>query len=262
MFVSFSALAAEVQHMQGLGDTRHHRVESTTIGRGYYIDVSLPDGYADSEASYPTVYLLDGGNLFPMLVPYYRYLKLGEEVPDSIIVGISYGNDDFENGNFRSTDYTAPSDEREYWGGANNFQQFLSNKLLPFIEEQYRADASRRIIFGQSIGGQFSIYTALTEPNLFWGHIASNPAMHRNLPFFLQRHSGADKAKEQSRLFVGSATLDDPTFREPAQAWIRHWESVEDRPWQLRTMNLAGHSHMSAPPAAFRQGMIWLFSAE
>ena len=262
LWTSVHISAAEIQHMQGLGDTRHHQVESTIIGRGFFVDVSLPDGYEASDRAYPTVYLLDGGNLFPMLVPYYRYLNFGEEIPDAIIIGISYGNDNFEDGNFRSTDYTAPSDEREYWGGANEFQQFLSNELLPFIEGQYRSDANRRVIFGQSIAGQFSLYTALTEPNLFWGHIASNPALHRNLPFFLESHGSDEKSDNRSRLFVASGTGDDPTFREPAQAWIAHWKSVDDRPWILRTTDLAGHSHMSAPPAAFRQGMTWLFSAE
>ena len=48
--------------MQGLGDVRYHQVESESVGRGYHIYVRLPDGYTESEASYPTVYLLDGGN--------------------------------------------------------------------------------------------------------------------------------------------------------------------------------------------------------
>ena len=105
------------------------------------------------------------------------------------------GSDTFEGGNFRSTDYTAPSEERDYWGGAEKCQLFLSSELLPRIENDYRSDSSQRVIFGQSIGGQFVLYTALTESNLFWGHIASNPALHRNLPFFLQQHGKPDPLK-------------------------------------------------------------------
>jgi predicted alpha/beta superfamily hydrolase len=40
----------------------------------------------------------------------------------------------------------------------------------------------------QGLGGQFVLYTALTRPDLFWGHIASNPALHRNLPFYPENH--------------------------------------------------------------------------
>jgi hypothetical protein len=256
------AAAVDTQYMQGIGDTRYHRIESEIIGRGFHIYIMLPDGYDEEGASaYPTIYLLDGGSLFPLLVGYYRYLNFSEEVPDSIIVGISYGGDSIEEGNYRSTDYTAPAVDRDYWGGAANYQSFLSDELMPLIEKNYRSDAERRIIFGHSIGGQFVLFTALTLPELFWGHIASNPALHRNLPFFLERFSYAQETGS-SKLFVSSGTLDDPQFREPAQEWIRHWNGRIKKPWQLKTMDLEGQTHMSAPPAAFRQGMHWLFSSQ
>jgi len=258
-FAAIPVFAAETEFLQGIGDVRYHLSQSETIGRDFHIYVMLPDNYEESAQVYPTVYLLDGGNLFPMLTPYYRYLHFGEEIPDAIIVGISYGSDDFETGNFRSTDYTAPSAERDYWGGAEKFQTYLSDELMPWIESRYRSEPKRRVIFGQSLGGQFTLFTALTKPDLFWGHIASNPAMHRNLPFFLQSHGQADALKERSRLFIGSGSLDEPTFKEPADEWIAHWTSVADPPWRLKVANLEGHSHMSAPPASFRQGMRWLF---
>lgn len=260
---SITIAAVDTEFLQGLGDTRYHHVASDGIGRGYHIYVMLPDGYDEfADDRYPTIYLLDGGALFPLLSAYYRYLTLGEEIPNVIIVGISYGSDKFDGGNYRSTDYTAKSPERDYWGGAGQFQKFLSEELLPFIEGSYASRFDRRVIFGQSIGGQFVLYTALTEPNLFWGHIASNPALHRNLPFFLEEHAESASVSEQSRLFVASGTNDDPRFRGPALEWIEHWSGVENSPWQLKTMNLDGHSHMSAPPASFRQGMRWMFSTD
>jgi len=262
LLIAIPGSAAETDFLQGLGDVRYHLSQSKVIGRDFHIFVMLPDGYAESAHDYPTIYLLDGGNLFPMLTPYYRYLNFGREIPDAIIVGISYGNDDFELGNFRSTDYTAPSSEREYWGGAGAFQAYLSGELLPFVESRYRSDSNRRVIFGQSIGGQFVIYTALTKPGLFWGHIASNPAMHRNLPFFLQSHDDGPTANARSSLFIGSGSLDEPVFKEPLQRWIAHWTAATDRPWQLNVVSLEGHTHMSAPPASFRQGMRWLFPTD
>ena len=259
LMLTLDVSATDVTYLQGLRNTHYHNVESGIVGRSYHVYVMLPDGYEDSSKQYPTIYLLDGGGLYPLIAGYYRYLNFGEEVPDAIIVGISYGGATFEEGNYRSTDYTAPSDEREYWGGADNFQTFLSDELLPMIEGEYRSDDSRRVIFGQSIGGQFVLYTALTEPNLFWGHIASNPALHRNLPFYLQSAGDADERKDRSKLFVADGTEDDRRFRSPALEWIAHWNDVDDKPWDLRTVDLEGHSHMSAPPASFRQGMRWLF---
>ena len=113
---------------------------------------------------------------------------------------------------------------------------------------------------GSALGENLANF--LTKPDLFWGHIASNPALHRNLPFFLQAHVDAGSANETSRLFVASGSMDSPRFRAPALEWIEHWSASDDIPWKLKTIILDGHTHMSAPPAAFRQGMVWLFSID
>ncbi|MDH4049709.1 MAG: alpha/beta hydrolase-fold protein [Gammaproteobacteria bacterium] len=256
--VSDTAAETDFRHLQSIGDTRYHRLDSSITDQRYHLFVRLPESYAQSEQRYPVVFLLDGGWLYPLIAGYYRYLNQGDEVPEMIVVGISYGTDDFREGNHRSTDYTAASDERDFWGGAAKFRQALSAEIIPLIDVTYRSQADRRILVGQSIGGQFVLYAALTEPKLFWGYIASNPALHRNLPFFLRRY---DEPQETTgaRVFVASGTEDDVTFREPALQWMRHWTSIVPPPWSLCATDLAGHSHFSAPPAAFRGGMRWLF---
>jgi predicted alpha/beta superfamily hydrolase len=255
------SLAIDSKYLHGLGDSNYHHIESRHVGRGYHVYVMLPSGYDEkADKKYPTIYLLDGGGLYPMMTAYYRYLNFGEEVPNAIIVGISYGSDNFEGGNHRSTDYTAPSSERDFWGGAEKYQNFLRDELFPVIEQSYASDATHRIIFGQSIGGQFVLYSALTEPDLFWGRIASNPALHRNLPFFLRTHFKNGIGTRKSRLFVANGTLNDERFQVPAQKWIEHWSAEESLPWDFKAIDLEGHSHMSTPPAAFRQGMLWLFA--
>jgi predicted alpha/beta superfamily hydrolase len=255
-----AAQSVSVQGLQGLDETRYHRVESAILERGYDILVGLPSDYdAAQQATYPTIYILDGGELYPLLRSYYNYLRNSEEAPAAILVGISYGSRDYAGGNERSHNFTAPSDEREYWGGAEDFQTFLSDELLPFIEGEYRSSAEQRIIFGQSLGGQFVLYSAQTEPGLFWGRIASNPALHRNLPFFLELHGKAEAAAKRSRLFVGSGSNDEPVFRGPALRWIEHWSAQRNLPWDLQAVTLETHTHFSAPPAAFRQGLKWIF---
>jgi predicted alpha/beta superfamily hydrolase len=254
------ALAVDTQYLQGLRDTHYERVESEEIGRTFHVYTMLPDSYdPESERRYPTIYVLDGGLLFPLLGAYYRYLRLADETREAIIVGISYGSDNFREGNYRSTDFTAPSDERDYWGGAKRFQAFLQNELMPGIERQYRSDASRRIVFGSSLGGQFVLYSAQTKPDLFWGHIASDPALHRNLNFFLSQRPAA---VTNSRLFVASASLDNDRFRPPLLAWADHWANDEKKPWELKIVHLEGSTHISAPPASFRQGLSWLYAVE
>ncbi|NND54960.1 MAG: alpha/beta hydrolase [Gammaproteobacteria bacterium] len=265
LVLSACAATADVdtRYLQGLGDTHYSKVSAKAIGRDFHVYVMLPEGYAeDTSKTYPTVYLMDGGTMYPKLVGYYRYLRFAEDVPDLIIVGLSYGSDRFAEGNYRATDYTAPADEPDYWGGAGAFQAFLKSELMPRIERKYRANADRRIVFGQSMGGQFVLYTALTEPQLFWGHIASNPALHNNLPFFLERHWADSSASTSSRVFVASASGDAPRFREPTLEWFDHWAGNDKLPWQLETRTIDDHNHMSLAPASFRKGLLWLFKDE
>lgn len=251
----------DTSYLSALQNTAYHEWASAELGRSFHLYVSLPDDYVSSSESYPTVYLLDGDVTFPLLAAYHRYLRFGDEVPAAILVGISYGSDSFENGNMRSTDFTAPSAERDFWGGAAHFQNALQQELLAFIEKTYRSDPDRRIIFGQSIGGQFVLYSALTEPGLFFGRIASNPALHRNLPFFLGWHGPDPVPTIGGYLFVSSGEYDDPRFREPALEWIGHWQKAPDKPWALETQTLSGQSHFSAAPVAYRNGLKWIFSS-
>lgn len=246
--------------LQSLGDVRYHELKSTRLQRPFHIFVDLPEDYRDSGQNYPTIYLLDGGNTFPLLAAHHHYLRFGDEAPAAILVGISYGADTFKEGNWRSTDFTAPSEEREFWGGAAVFQTLLEDELLPMIEMTYRSDPARRIIFGQSLGGQFVLFNALTKPSLFFGHIASNPALHRNLPFFLEWHGDKEFAPPLSRVFVSSGEYDDPIFRVPALEWFKYWQVVTPRPWILETRTLTGQTHLSATPEAFRQGLAWIFA--
>lgn len=261
LIVSAQAQKAELQYLHGLGDTRYHELNSEVIEQTYHIYVRLPKDH-DPEKQYPTIYLLDGGATFPMLASYYGYLKWAQDSPTAIIVGISYGTNDWKNGNHRSRDFTAKSEERDYWGGADNFQQIFRKELFPLIEKNYPSNPDQRIIFGQSLGGQFVLYTAQTNPDMFWGYIASNPALHRNLPLFLETTPPKNQQTIQPRLFVSSGSEDVPRFREPAMKWIEHWTAREDLPWQLKTVTLEGDNHFSAVTNAFRQGIRWLFSKD
>ncbi|MGB0495106.1 MAG: alpha/beta hydrolase [Kangiellaceae bacterium] len=245
------------KYPHGLDSTIYHTLESKELKREFHLFVKLPKDYKTSNKKYPVIYLLDGGLTYPLLASYHTYLSLAEETPQSIIVGISYGTSDFKKGNRRSTDFTAKAKTRDYWGGAKVFQNFLKEELLPIIENTYPADPSRRIIFGQSIGGQFVLYTVLTQPDLFWGHIASNPALHRNLGFYKKNHSKVKSSK--ARLFVSSGSNDDPKFKKPAGNWIKHWNNLNEKPWALKTEILQRQNHFSAAPESFRQGLKWIY---
>ena len=148
-----------------------------------------------------------------------------------------------------------------WWGKAPAFQSVLEQELLPMIEAEYPSNPGQRIIFGQSLAGQYVLYSALTRPEMFWGHIASNPALHRNLGYFLGWKGGQEMPLEATRLFVSEGEFNDPRFKQPATEWIEYWSAPERRkPFVLEVQTLSGQSHLSSVTGAFRQGLKWLFS--
>lgn len=243
--------------LQSLNDTHYFSMverDGTGAEQRYHIFVRVPTGRAEAAARLPTVYLLDGGTNFPMLAAYYRYLRLTEVLPDLLIVGISYGSDDYREGNARSHDFTAPAVERDFWGGARDFDRFLADRLMPRILADYPSDSDRQILFGQSLGGQFALYTAMYGTAPFAAVIASNPALHRNLDFFLKPLA---RRSTHPMAYISSSENDAPRFREPALAWQAHWRDRAPQ-WKRTFVDLPKHTHLSANPDAFLNGLLWL----
>jgi uncharacterized protein len=242
------AQSAPLDHLPALrGD--YFRQDSTSLGRPFHIYVRLPADYsAQPERRYPIVYLLDGDSLFPMLAANHLFLTYDEQMPEAIVVGIAYGSFDPAI-NRRDVDFTL--------AGAAAFQSFLKTELIPSVERRYRADPARRILFGQARGGFFVLYSALTDPDLFWGRIASNLSSDPDRGLF----SGPPPAAVRTdlRLIIASGSRDRPYTRARALAWARAWEHRAGAPWAVRLITIEGGTHTADSARAYRAGMLWLF---
>lgn len=231
--------------------------QSQALGRPLHIHVALPENHASETRSYPTVYLTDGDSLFPMLAPTHLFLSYDEPVPPAIMVGIAYGT--FGEGNMRRDDYTAPGADLAT-ASADAYQRFLADELIPEIERRYRSNAARRVLVGQSRGATFVIYSAITRPDLFWGRIASNPALNLNRDAYFATPAAAERS--DLALFVASGSRDRPDLRAGALEWFTHWNARADRPWQLNTVTIDGGTHAADIGEVYSEGMVWLFRDE
>lgn len=246
--------------MQGLGHVEYFEAinpKKRNDKKAYHIFVRLPDEYSGSpKQTFPVLYLLDGGTNFPLFAASYTHLRWMEDIPPMILVGISYGTHDWRKGNDRSHDFTAPSSERDHWGGAKVFEQFFIEGLMPIIQQKYRVDADKQILFGQSLGGQFGLYSSMYGEAPFYGIIASNPALHRNLAFFKQPMK---TRSNRPKVFVSIAEFDGKQYKVPAEDWTEYWRK-QSANWDYHFTTIDGHNHLSATPDVIRNGLIWLLS--
>lgn len=236
----------------------YFRFESRVVGRPYHIYVRLPENYdKNSNVQYPVIYVLDGDSLFPILAANHLFLHYDEGLPDAIVVGIAYGSFD-PAVNKRGFDFSAPaSDANRDQGGASAFQAFLRTELIPEVENRYHTDPSRRILFGQSRSGYMVLYSAFTDPDLFWGRIASNPVFYPGRELFFS--PAAPTTRTDLGLVVTSGSRDRPQLREETLKWFEAWRDRDDTPWELKTATIEGGTHAVDSTNSYRLAMIWLF---
>lgn len=226
-------------------------IDSRPAQHRYHIYIRYPDDYAKQpQRRYPVVYLLDGDSLFPYLAPHHLFLTYDDGLPEAIIVGIAYGS------------FAPPVNNRDldFGDGAAAFQRFLKNELIPNVERRTRADPARRILVGQSRGGGFVLYSAYTDPDLFWGRIASNPSFpaHREL---LLQGKPAPGTRRDLHLAVASGTRDRPPSRTSTLQWFARREGQQG-PWAIKRFEMQDGTHAADMPNAYRRAMNWLFGRD
>lgn len=255
-----SARVAPLNHLPALaGD--YFRLGSRHVGRDFHIYVRLPEGYDPSSGRlYPTVYLTDGDSLFPILAANHLFLTYDDGLPEAIVVGVAYGGFD-PSVNRRSIDFQSPgAGVTAEQAGAGAFHRFLKTELIPEIEGRFRSDPSRRVLFGQSRGGAMVLWSAVTDPDLFWGRIASNPSITPGIESLLE--PAAPAARSDLGLVLASGTRDRPDLQREAALWLETWQARPDRPWRLFAPRIEGGTHAANAPDAYRAGMRWLFEAD
>ncbi len=247
---SSCAPAAPLDHLPALaGD--YFVLDSRAAQHRYHIYIRYPDDYAKQpQRRFPTVYLLDGDSLFPYLAPHHLFLTYDDQLPDAIVVGIAYGS------------FAPPVNARDtdFGEGSAAFQRFLETELIPAIELRSRADPARRILVGQSRGGGFVLYSAYTDPDLFWARIASNPSFPAHRPLLLTG-TPVSASRTDLRLAVATGTRDRVPSRTAALEWFAAREG-KTGPWALRRFEIEDGTHAADMPTAYRRAMQWIFGGQ
>jgi predicted alpha/beta superfamily hydrolase len=232
-------------------------LQSKAVGRLYHIYVRVPEDYAKVPGRHwPIVYLLDGDSAFPMLAPEHLFLHYDEGLEDAIVVGIAYGSFD-PAVNKRDVDFLDAPSAPGGKAGAAAFSAFLKDELLPEVERRFRGDPARRVLVGQSYGGTYVLYSAVTDPDLFWGRIASNPSFHYGRARLFAAPAAA--GRWDLGLVLVSGERNNADGRQGAADWFASWSGRKGAPWGLKKVDLPGGTHAADLPNAYRAGMLWLF---
>jgi len=268
MFLAWLAPASRClgQDPPGVPELRYHPFASANVDEEYSILVSLPEGYAESESTYPVLYVLDAEKSFGLARDVVDWLSWAREIPRMIVVGIAYGESTQDWWQKRSRDLTPWPDRSKIWGewplagGADAFRRFLALELIPFIESRYRASTDR-ILVGLSLGGLFGAYDLLSSERLFGRYVLISPAYGWDYDAILKTESNFSAGSPSLPAVVYSAvgTEDEQAVLDP---WNRFNAQVTARNYgrlRFHSEVFEGETHISVFPAALTHGLKWLF---
>ena len=172
-----------------LQGTQVWEVPDPVSGRDYEVFVSLPASYATSpDRRYPVLYVTDADYAFPIIRQIARRVNLNEPmIEEFILVGLSYSRGDSPIAS-RNRDYTpTPNGPRNassmVHGEGPAYQTYLKTRAIPFIEDRFRADPTRRVLLGHSYGGLLGAQIMFTDPGLFQAYVLGSPSF-----WFDRRH--------------------------------------------------------------------------
>lgn len=154
-------------------------IKSKVLNETRKIFVSLPEGYEETEVSYPVLYFSDGQAHFEIMASAVRFLTKADVIPPLILVGIETSSNrvrDLTPTVYDEEEKNHPWFKSVNYGGAERFLSFIEQELIHYINKNYRT-ADFKVFSGHSFGGLFSVYSYINKPDLFDGYMAISPSL-------------------------------------------------------------------------------------
>jgi predicted alpha/beta superfamily hydrolase len=171
-------LAVDIILAQGLSIITDS-IFSNVLNEQRKIKICLPEEYRPGgNVKYDVVYILDGESHFEDFLYIYKFARNEKLLPPLILISLpsTYTRE----GNMRDRDFLPEkTPDNAMAGGADNFIVFLKNELIPYINRKLSSPGDNSL-FGHSLGGLFTMYVLLKEPNLFTKYYCSDPAFPWN----------------------------------------------------------------------------------
>lgn len=236
-------------------------MKSASTGREYDLYIHLPSDYGKNPGQkYPALYILDGQWDFKLMDALLGGLVYDRFVPNMIMVGITYSGENADYVNLRAMDLTPTHrDDVAGSGGAPKFLNFIKTEVIPFVEKNYRADPSKRVLQGSSYAGLFTLYTLFSDPGLFSAYVAASPAVDYDDSWMVKQEAEFAKTHKQLpvRLFIGVGGSEDLTG--PVKEFMQIVQSRKYGKLKLHTHVAEGERHASNKPELFNRGLRFVF---
>lgn len=153
--------------MSGVPVAEEVTLHSEINGEDYHLKITLPYPYKPKKNKYPVLFYLDAFTTASGMNELAKLKMLGKDYEQMILVGISYETYPFLYGKKRERDYMPPLDAKDKDHEGDQFLTFIKSELIPYVEKEYSTDSNDRGLMGYSLGGLFTTWAFMQEPELF-----------------------------------------------------------------------------------------------
>lgn len=255
---------AQTSEPYTFNNTQILALPSAQPGLMHQLIISLPASYqTEPTKRYPVVYYLDAYWDFPLLYATYGNLRYDRAITEAILVGLSIENEK-NIGAYRARYFTMEKNPQENLptGDAQLLYQHLTADIIPLIDKQFRtqAQASGRVLAGQSKGGVFALYALYQQPAYFQRFVAINPAVSGNEKTLLQL-DGQHRVQSKSlpaRVFISHGTEEYTPFATPILRFKKHLLKRRYQDLALRNQTLEDMGHTGGKGEAYSKGLLWV----
>lgn len=221
--------------------------------------VYRPVSYGETQKEYPVLYHLDGDAIqLADILEVSEKDKSEGEIPEMIYISVL--NTD------RTRDMCPVPTSFCENPGADQFMNFFSSELIPYIDNNYHTSPFR-ILCGQSYSSVFILYSLLELPSLFNGYIAASLYFPQCKEFFMERAEEAfiNENFVGRYLFMTLGALDfhynqdnktDLAINELIN--IMRKNKTIGLKWEYRVYEDHGH----CPEPSYGDGLEWIFNAQ
>ncbi|GAA0890669.1 hypothetical protein GCM10009122_03480 [Fulvivirga kasyanovii] len=235
------SLVVKARSQNSLTAGEQYTLNSEILNTERNLFVYLPPDYGTNENKhYPTLYIMDGHWYFFAGVAIQKTLRGEELLPEMIIVGV---------------DMPRPERDSIFSNQWDDFQQFIKQEVVPFVDSNFRTQ-DERLLFGWESCGALVCQLLLDRDQMFDAAIASNGAhisQEMMDEFAKQNNSATEKY-----LFIANSVKDiyNIDSSEDAAAKLKKG-NLPNLVWEYRLFN--DEIHESMPYTSMYQGLKYYY---
>ena len=140
-----------------------------------------------------------------------------------------------------------------YANGAAQFLDFIAQELIPAVGKEYKI--KKRILYGHSFGGSFTVFAMLHKPGYFDGYIASSPTPIMDLvqqEIYLQMDS---TSQNRISFYFSCGSNDMKQVRKWSQKLSDNLTGISFNKLDWRYWVFEGRDHNNSDVAALINGL-------